>query len=164
MHLKETGKCVHAEDPQFASLGSSLSSSHPALCLGSVRIPEPPGFPLSSAHGAPAGGSRKVRTHSVPLFGMLTSTGSVKGHRTEALRPFFWLSLSLGWYLQLCYSGHYTIPHVPPPKTLPTFFSSIKPSLNYPSLSVLVCQDTNWHNIPIPNKLSGSLMEKTNTT
>ena len=153
MHLKETGKCVHAEDAQFASLRSSLSSSHHALCLGSV-----------SAHGAPAGGSRKVRQHSVPLFGMLTSTGSVKGHRTEALRPFFWLSLSLGWYLQLCYSGHYTIPHVPPPKTLPTFFSSIKPSLNYPSLSVPVCQDINWHNIPIPNKRSGSLMEKTNTT
>ena len=86
-----------------------------------------------------AGGARKVREHFLPLSGVPSPNWLYEGSQNRSTRTvFFWLSLSLGWYLPVCYSQGAVFSPVVSWHSA-HLSSSIKPSLNYPSLSVPAC-------------------------
>ena len=91
-----------------------------------------------------------------PTFWPAFPTGSMKGHRAKA--PGF-SSSSFLWAqavsAALLFPGCWPSPLVPVPS--PHISSSMKPSFYYPCPSIPASWDPVWHNIPAPNKWTGSL-------
>lgn len=118
-------------DPRSALLSHTLCSG------GFSGLLSPLASPWAQPMGEP--GRRGKEGKGAFSLSFWRALWLYEGSQNRSIRTlFFWLSLSLGWYLPVCYSqGTVFSPVV---SWHPAHLSSsIKPSLNYPSLSVPAC-------------------------